>query len=55
LFFLHVPGTFLPIIFAPQECFTAFPFQLTLEGQYIFKNFILIASAIYLTGKSKEL
>lgn len=54
LFFLHVPGTFLPIIFAPQECFSSFPFELTLEGQYIFKNLILIAGAIYLTGKSKE-
>ncbi len=50
LFFLHVPGTFLPLFVSPQCCFISFPFNLTLEGQYIVKNLVLIAAAITLVG-----
>lgn len=46
LLFLHFPGTFLPLFTKPEACFTQFPFGLTLEGQYIFKNFILIAAGL---------
>ncbi|NGX48084.1 MAG: hypothetical protein K1000chlam3_01472 [Chlamydiae bacterium] len=50
LFFLHFPGTFLPLFFNPEDCFTIIPFGLTLEGQYIFKNLISLAAALALVG-----
>jgi uncharacterized membrane protein YkgB len=46
LLFLQMPGTFLPILLLPDVVFTAFPFGLTIEGQYIVKNVVLIASAL---------
>lgn len=46
LLFLQMPGTLSPIVLLPERVFTAFPFGLTLEGQYIFKNVVLIAAAI---------
>ena len=46
LLFLQMPGTFLPLILFPDVCFTNFPFGLTLEGQYIVKNLIIITAAI---------
>lgn len=48
LFFLQVPGTFLPCLQTPELCFNTYPWLPTLEGQYIFKNLILIASAFIL-------
>src|SRR3990167_7578432 len=50
LFFLQIPGTFLPLFLNPEDCFTIFPYGLTLEGQYIFKNIILIAAALTIFG-----
>src|SRR5690606_27922687 len=46
LLFLHFPGTFLPLFTNPQACFTWIPFGLTLEGQYVFKNLILISAGL---------
>ena len=46
LLFLQMPGTFLPLILLPEVCFTSFPFGLTLEGQYIVKNLIIISAAL---------
>lgn len=43
---LQMPGTFLPLILLPEVCFVNFPFDLTLEGQYIIKNLVLIGAAI---------
>ncbi|MCG8373295.1 MAG: DoxX family membrane protein [Balneolales bacterium] len=48
LLFLQMPGTALPIILLPEVVWTAFPHALTLEGQYIIKNLVLIGSAIVL-------
>lgn len=48
--FLQFPGTFLPLILNPEDCFTIFPYGLTLEGQYIFKNLVLISGALILLG-----
>ena len=50
LLFIQMPGTFLPLILLPEVCFTDFPFGLTLEGQYIFKNLLIISSAIVIGG-----
>ena len=43
---LQMPGTFLPLVLLPEVCFSVFPFGLTLEGQYIVKNLVIIGSAI---------
>lgn len=48
LLFLQMPGTALPIVLLPEVVWTAFPFGLTLEGQYIVKNLVLIGSALAL-------
>lgn len=46
LLYLQMPGTLAPIFLLPDQVFTVFPFGLTLVGQYIVKNFVLIASAL---------
>ena len=46
LLFIQMPGTFLPLILLPEVCFNNFPFGLTLEGQYIVKNLIIISAAL---------
>lgn len=48
LLFLQMLGTFTPLFLFPQEVFYIFPVSLTLEGQYIVKNIILISGAIVL-------
>lgn len=54
LLFFQMPGTFLPLILLPDIVYTAFPYGLTLEGQYIIKNLILIAAAIGVGGTIKS-
>jgi uncharacterized membrane protein YkgB len=46
LLYLQMPGTLAPIFLLPDQVFTAFPFGLTLVGQYIVKNVVLIAAAL---------
>jgi uncharacterized membrane protein YphA (DoxX/SURF4 family) len=48
---LQMPGTFLPLILRPEICFLNFPFELTLEGQYIIKNLVLIGAAMVVGGR----
>ena len=48
LLFLQMPGTALPIIILPEVVWTQFPFGLTLEGQYIIKNLVLIGAGLVL-------
>lgn len=50
LLFLQMPGTFLPFIVVPELCFESFPFVLTVEGQYIVKNVVLIGAALVVGG-----
>ena len=50
LLFLQMPGTALPLILLPEVCWTAFPVGLTLEGQYIIKNLVLIGAGLVLGG-----
>lgn len=54
LLFLQMPGTFLPLILLPEVCFTSIPFGLTIEGQYIVKNLVLISAAIVVGGTVRE-
>jgi uncharacterized membrane protein YkgB len=46
LMFLQMVGTLTPIFLLPDEVFRIIPFALTLEGQYIFKNLVLIAAGL---------
>lgn len=46
LLLLQMAGTMSPIILFPDLVFTAIPYGLTIEGQYIFKNFIIISAAL---------
>ncbi len=54
LLFVQMPGTFLPLILLPNICFTDFPFGLTLEGQYIVKNLIIISSGLVIGGTVRK-
>jgi uncharacterized membrane protein YphA (DoxX/SURF4 family) len=46
LLFLQMPGTLAPVVLLPERVFSVFPLGLTLEGQYIVKNLVLIAAAL---------
>lgn len=50
LLFLQMPGTALPLVILPSTVWTAFPYGLTLEGQYIVKNLVLIGAGLALGG-----
>lgn len=50
LLFLQMPGTFLPFVIVPERCFERFPFELTVEGQYIVKNLVLLGAALVIGG-----
>ncbi len=54
LLFLQMPGTFLPLLLLPNICFTQFPFGLTMEGQYIIKNLILISAGLVIGGTVRK-
>jgi len=54
LLFLQMPGTMLPLVLLPEVCFTVFPYGLTMEGQYIIKNLVLIAAALVVGGTVRE-
>ncbi len=50
LLFLQMPGTALPLVILPDVVWTQFPYGLTLEGQYIVKNLVLIGAGLALGG-----
>lgn len=50
---IHMVFTFTPLFISPSDCFNSTPFELTLVGQYIFKNLILISVLIILNRSSK--
>lgn len=50
LLFLQMPGTVLPLFLLPEICFTKIPYGLTLEGQYIIKNLVLISAGLVIGG-----
>jgi hypothetical protein len=41
-----MPGTALPLLILPEKVWTIFPYALTLEGQYIVKNLVLIGAGL---------
>ena len=50
LLFLQMPGTALPLVLLPEVVWTVFPYGLTLEGQYIIKNLVLIGAGLVVGG-----
>lgn len=46
LLFLQMPGTVMPMLLFPELTFQRVPFVLTIEGQYIVKNLVLISAAL---------
>ena len=46
LLYLQMLGTFTPLILFTGEVFTSFPLVLSLEGQYIIKNVIIVSAGI---------
>ncbi|MFO8035681.1 MAG: DoxX family protein [Anaerolineales bacterium] len=53
LLFLQMPGTFSPLVLLPSAVWTQFPFGLTLEGQYIIKNLVIIGAALVIGGTAR--
>jgi uncharacterized membrane protein YkgB len=54
LLFIQIPGTMLPLFILPEVCFTDFPFGLTIEGQYIIKNLIIVSAALVVGGSIRD-
>ncbi len=54
LLFLQMPGTALPLLILPDVVWTAFPYGLTMEGQYIVKNLVLIGAGLVLGGQVRK-
>lgn len=54
LLFLQMPGTALPLLLLPDAVWTQFPYALTLEGQYIVKNLVIIGSALMIGGQVRK-
>ncbi|MBS0011945.1 MAG: hypothetical protein KFF49_11075 [Bacteroidales bacterium] len=48
ILYIQMAGTFMPVFLLPGEVFNIFPYSLTLEGQYIIKNLIIVSSGIVL-------
>lgn len=46
LLFLQMPGTISPMFLFPELTFQQLPFVLTIEGQYIVKNLVLVSAGI---------
>ena len=53
LLLLHLPGTFLPLILLPRECWIHFPFFPSLVGHYILKNFVLVSAGIMVASGAR--
>ena len=54
LLFFHMATTFLPLVVLPHLTWIA-PFVPTIEGQYILKNLVILASAITIISQTEPL
>jgi len=52
--FGHMLCTIMPAFTAPEDVFNFFPYGLTLTGQYIVKNFVLVTAALFLLKYSEQ-
>ncbi len=53
LLFLQIGGTFLPLVILPEVCFQGSPLILTIEGQYIVKNLLIISASLVIGGTTR--
>ncbi len=51
---VHMVCTFAPLFLLPGISFTSAPFALTLVGQYIIKNIVIISALFVIDGFSKK-
>ncbi|NQV91587.1 hypothetical protein HQ489_03870 [Candidatus Woesearchaeota archaeon] len=54
LLLLQMMGTFLPLIISPEIVYGSKPYALTLEGQYIIKNLIIIGAALVIGSHLRD-
>ncbi len=53
LLFAQMAGTLTPLVIFPEAIWSDFPFVLTLEGQYIFKNGVLISAGFVIGATAR--
>ena len=53
LMYLQMLGAMSPLVLNPSAVFASPPAVLTLEGQYIVKNLVLLAAAIVIGAKAR--
>jgi uncharacterized membrane protein YkgB len=46
LMLVQMLGAFSPLVFSPARMWSAFPFGLTLEGQYVVKDIVFVSAAL---------
>jgi len=54
LLFLHMGGTFTPLVLFPHEVFAHIPYAPTFEAQYILKNVVLISAGCVIGASRLE-
>lgn len=54
LLFAHMLCTFTPFFLFPQDTFRNMPYELSLTGQYIVKNLVIISAGLVLWQNEKE-
>jgi len=54
LMMIQMAGTFLPLVLLPSVVYEGSVVRLTLEGQYIVKNVVLIAAALVVGGQVRK-
>ena len=54
LLFVHMVCTFAPLFLFPRDTFQYAPYGLSLTGQYIIKNLVIISAALVIWYSEKE-
>jgi len=54
LVIVHMACTFTPLVLLPEVSFTSVPYGLTLVGQYIIKNMIIVSALLVIREFSKK-
>lgn len=53
LLFFQMGGTLMPVVLFPELVFTVVPYALTIEGQYIIKNVVIISAALVIGSTAR--
>lgn len=54
LLFVHITCTFTPLFLFPGDTFQHIPYGLSLTGQYIIKNLVIVCAALVIWDSEKE-